>query len=125
MALTPAKKTGQFDSYQWNLTPQTSGILENYTNTISDVDQSLKILIEGLKDINEPSVVVFFGDHLPMLGNDFDVYKEAAISREKNTYAEYLNKYSVPFIVWITSRIPRKTSVFRRVFLAHIFWNAA
>jgi len=83
-----------------NLTPSTKAILENYTNIIADVDKSLEILIEGLKEIKEPTLVVFFGDHLPMLGNNFDVYREAGYFENEDTYEEYLKKYSVPILVW-------------------------
>jgi len=83
-----------------NLTASTKAILENYTNTIADVDKSLAILIEGLKEINEPTLVVFFSDHLPLLGNNYDVYIEAGYFEDENTYEDYLKKYSVPVLVW-------------------------
>ncbi|MHB8124291.1 MAG: LTA synthase family protein [Desulfitobacteriaceae bacterium] len=83
-----------------NLSPESKAILENYTETISDVDQSLKLLIEGLEQLSEPSLVVFFGDHLPMLGTNFNVYQEANFFQDESFYQDYLNKYSVPFIVW-------------------------
>lgn len=82
------------------LEPETRFILENYTNIISDVDKSLELLIEGLKMQNEPTMVVFFGDHLPMLGNDCEVYKEAGYFQNDSSYDDYLKKYSVPIIVW-------------------------
>lgn len=83
-----------------NISPSSKAILANYTQTISDVDQSLKLLIEGLEQLNEPSIVVFFGDHLPMLGTNFDVYSEANFFRDELNYQDYLNMYSVPFVVW-------------------------
>lgn len=83
-----------------DLSDQTQAILENYTNTIADVDQSLKVLIDGLKKLKEPPVVVFFGDHLPMLGNNFDVYREAHFFSDEDTQPDYLKKYSVPLVVW-------------------------
>ncbi|AET69965.1 phosphoglycerol transferase family protein, alkaline phosphatase superfamily [Desulfosporosinus orientis DSM 765] len=83
-----------------NLTKDSKAILENYTETISDVDQSLKLLIQGLEQINQPSIVVFFGDHLPMLGTNYDVYKEAHYFQDEITYEDYLNMHSVPFVVW-------------------------
>jgi phosphoglycerol transferase MdoB-like AlkP superfamily enzyme len=83
-----------------DLNPTTKTILENYTNIIADVDESLRLLIKGLEELGEPSLVVFFGDHLPMLGKDFDVYKEAGFFQGEDSYPEYLNKYSLPFIVW-------------------------
>lgn len=83
-----------------NLKQETKAILENYTNTIADVDYSLRLLIEGLESIEEPSIVVFFGDHLPLLGNDFDVYRETGYFSNDSTYEDYLKKYTVPFVVW-------------------------
>ena len=83
-----------------DLSQESKAILENYTQTISDVDQSLKLLIEGLEQSGEPSIVVFFGDHLPMLGTSFNVYKEANFFEDEINYQDYLNMYSVPFVVW-------------------------
>ena len=83
-----------------HLSPESKAILENYTNIVSDVDQSLKLLIEGLEQSSEPSIVVFLGDHLPMLGTSFNVYKEANFFQDEINYQDYLNMYSVPFVVW-------------------------
>ena len=83
-----------------NLSLESKAILENYTNIISDVDQSLKLLIEELKQSSEPSIVVFFGDHLPMLGTNFNVYKEANFFQDEINYQDYLNMHTVPFVIW-------------------------
>lgn len=83
-----------------DLRPETKAILENYTNIISDVDLSLKLLIEGLEQLGEPSAVVFFGDHLPMLGRDYDVYRETGFFLDESSYTDYLRKYTVPFVIW-------------------------
>ena len=83
-----------------DLSPESNAILENYTQIVSDVDQSLKLLIEDLEQSNEPSIVVFFGDHLPMLGANYNVYKEANFFQNEIEYQDYLNMYSVPFLIW-------------------------
>ncbi|WP_242976045.1 LTA synthase family protein [Desulfosporosinus sp. FKB] len=83
-----------------NLSPQSQAILDNYANKISDVDQSLKQLIDGLKQINQPTMVIFYGDHLPMLGDNYSVYKEAGFIKDGNSYQDYLNLHSVPFVTW-------------------------
>lgn len=75
-------------------------ILENYTNIIADVDKSLELLIEGLKAQKEPTMVVFFGDHLPMLGYSCEVYREAGYFFNEAIYEDYLKKYTTPIIVW-------------------------
>jgi len=83
-----------------DLSPESKAILENYTQTISDVDQSLKLLIKGLEQSSEPSILVFFGDHLPLLGTNFNVYKETNFFQDEINYQDYLNLYSVPFVIW-------------------------
>ncbi|UWG95604.1 sulfatase-like hydrolase/transferase [Dehalobacter sp. DCM] len=85
---------------QSNLTAESKNVLENYTNTLVDVDQSLKMLIDGLEAINEPTIVVFYGDHLPALGNNSEVYIESGYFQNNGDHAEYIKKYSVPFVIW-------------------------
>jgi phosphoglycerol transferase MdoB-like AlkP superfamily enzyme len=83
-----------------HLSPASQAILENYTNSVSEVDQSLKQLIEGLQQSNEPTEVIFYGDHLPMLGDDYNVYKEADFVKGDNTYEDYMKLHTVPFVTW-------------------------
>lgn len=83
-----------------DLKPETKAILENYTNIIADVDKSLELLIEGVKLIKEPTMIVFFGDHLPMLGKDMDVYREAGYIQNDYAYSDYCKKYSTPILAW-------------------------
>lgn len=83
-----------------NLSPSSQAMLDNYSNSIADVDQSLKQLIDGLKQIKEPTEVIFFGDHLPMLGENYSVYKEAGFIKGDNSFQDYINLHSVPFVTW-------------------------
>lgn len=83
-----------------NLSPASQAIMDNYTNSVSDVDQSLKQLIEGLEQSHEPTEVIFYGDHLPMLGDDYSVYKEAGFIKGDDSYQDYENLHSVPFVTW-------------------------
>ena len=82
------------------LSPASQAILENYTNSISEVDQALQQLIEGLKQSNEPTEVIFYGDHLPMLGDNYSIYKDAGFVAGDTTYEDYLKLHSVPFVTW-------------------------
>ena len=51
-----------------NLSAQAKSILETYTQGAHDADQSLQMMIDHFKDSDEPTMIVFYGDHLPMLG---------------------------------------------------------
>lgn len=83
-----------------NLTPESQALLDNYASTIHDVDKSLQQLIEGLQKTNQPTLVVFYGDHLPLLGDNYSVYKDAGFITDGNSYQDYLNLHSVPFVTW-------------------------
>lgn len=83
-----------------NLTAESQALLDNYVNTINDVDKSLQQLIEGLQKANQPTLVVFYGDHLPLLGDNYSVYKDAGFIKDGNSYEDYINLHSVPFVTW-------------------------
>jgi phosphoglycerol transferase MdoB-like AlkP superfamily enzyme len=51
--------------------------IESYTEGIKRTDEAFKLLVEQLEKIDEPTIVVFWGDHLPILGENFSIYKES------------------------------------------------
>ncbi|WP_071393446.1 LTA synthase family protein [Bacillus tuaregi] len=67
------------------LSPDSTATLESYTEGIRQADKALKILVDELEQLEEPTVIVFWGDHLPILGADLAIYKEAGFgdSNEK------------------------------------------
>lgn len=83
-----------------NLTLETKALLDNYANSINHVDKSLQALIEGLQKSNKPTLVVFYGDHLPLLGDNYSVYKDAGFISDGNSYEDYMSLHSVPFVTW-------------------------
>jgi len=76
-------------------------ILNLYTNLLKDVDDSIRLLIEGVKEIDEPTMVVIYGDHLPFLGEEYAVYRELDFFQgDLNNYEEYKKMYQTPLVVW-------------------------
>ncbi|MNI08300.1 Sulfatase [compost metagenome] len=76
------------------------GMLETLAQGVSDADNMLQDLVEYYSKANEPTVVVFFGDHLPALGDDYQVYKDTKYL-SGNDDPDFLNKmYRVPFVIW-------------------------
>ncbi len=59
------------------MTDSSTYLLNNYIQGLYYSDKSLERLINYLKTSDEPTLVVFFGDHLPMLGADFQIYRES------------------------------------------------
>jgi len=76
-------------------------IMQTYTQGIYDADKALGKLIDYCSNISKPMIVLFFGDHLPVLGKNYKVYKETGyISDYSPNYENEIKLTSVPFILW-------------------------
>ena len=77
-----------------NLLSSTETIeLKNYTQGVYDANKMYQKLVEYLKEQEEPTILVMFGDHLPLLGDSY------AATYKKNNLS-YLEYYSTPYIIW-------------------------
>jgi phosphoglycerol transferase MdoB-like AlkP superfamily enzyme len=89
------------------LSPALTSTLEVYTEGIRNSDEALQHLVDELQTINEPTIVVFWGDHLPILGANMGVYKEAGYDDENPDVNEY--KYSeTPLLVYSNYEIKQE-----------------
>lgn len=75
-------------------------ILDLYCQVLSETDDALRALIEGVEELEEPTMVVIYGDHLPMLGYDYAVYREANYFESRASYEDYLKLYTTPLLIW-------------------------
>ena len=76
-------------------------IIQTYGQGVFDAGLALEKLINYLQTKEEPTVVLFFGDHLPMLGENYKVYRDTNFiqgdsGKEENHYA----LHTVPFFLW-------------------------
>jgi len=85
-----------------NLSAESKQTLETYTQGVLDADSSFKQLINYFKDDKYPTMIVFFGDHLPFLGKDYLAYKEAGFihSSKQWTLEDHRLMKSVPALIW-------------------------
>lgn len=84
-----------------NLSEASKDILETYTEGVKDSDDALRYLIEYFETVDEPTIIVMFGDHLPMLGDAYSVYKEANfVSEEVTSLEDTKNLHLTPLVVW-------------------------
>lgn len=74
-------------------------MINTYGTGILHSDNTLKSLMKDISELNEPTLVVFFGDHLPNLGN---VYVELGYLKnmENKTLSEELKMKQTPLVVW-------------------------
>jgi len=84
--------------------------VERYLNLINISDTQLERLITYFEGQEEPTVVVFFGDHQPKLPNAF--YK-ALFGKNNNslTDEELMEKYKTPFIIWANYDIEEQENI--------------
>ena len=91
-------------------TPAASGwseaschILNNYLDGISDTISELTRFTGELEQLDRPTVLVFFGDHKPWLGNDAAVYQELGVDLQPETLTGFSNYYATPYLIWANS----------------------
>ena len=85
------------------LPPETQPYLNYYTDIANNIDEELGRLIENLEQRDEPSIVVFFGDHYPAFPNGNELYgaNGAGIVEDMlNNYDDYIATHKVPYFVW-------------------------
>lgn len=99
------------------LSSEAKDILETYAQGLMDADLSLKALVDHFDKSKEPTVIAFFGDHLPMLGEDYMVYRETGFYKNDASYSEYRNMYSVPVVVWSNYPLKKEKIDFNASFL--------
>lgn len=77
------------------------GKLTSYATGIRDADAALGKLIDYFDNIDDPTIIVFFGDHLGNLGNINESYVKGGYFKNDASDPEYYAKiYSTPFIAW-------------------------
>lgn len=74
--------------------------LATYFHGLRDVDRELGRLVDYLKKVDRPVILVYYGDHLPHLPPEPDVLKNIGyLSSDKD-----LKKYRPPFFIWANER---------------------
>lgn len=81
--------------------------LTTYTQGLYDADQMLGSLAEWIDRRERPTVLVFFGDHMPTLGSNLLAYNESGLfhSWDGLTQEELLKMYATPFLVYSNRRL--------------------
>ncbi|MED1559739.1 LTA synthase family protein [Bacillus paramycoides] len=80
--------------------------LETYTEGLRRSDEALQYLIEQLDNLDRPTLLVFFGDHLPSLGTNKSLYKETGYITNEKTPSERLAMAQTPLLMYANFDIP-------------------
>ncbi|MGX8699057.1 MAG: sulfatase-like hydrolase/transferase, partial [bacterium] len=77
-------------------------MLSVYAEGVRDADAMLRELTEYFDSREEPVVLLFFGDHLPNLGDNFAAYRALGIPiGEGESIATTLFTYETPYVLWV------------------------
>lgn len=72
---------------------------EQYFSIMQASDQALRELITYFSRVEEPTLIVFFGDHQPSVESEFiEALKEKPL--DKLNLAEVQSRYVTPFFIW-------------------------
>lgn len=91
-----------YDNFKQEITitdNHTSPTADQYLSLVKKTDEAFAYLVDYFKKVDEPTIIVMFGDHQPSLGSDFydSLYGKTS---GKLTREELLKKYITPFIIW-------------------------
>ena len=94
--------SGEYDNFETDVfLTEYSGFsqTEEYLSLIKISDQAFAYLLDYFSGIEEPTMIVMFGDHQPSVENEF---YEALYGKPLSelTSEEQINQYITPFIIW-------------------------
>ncbi len=74
--------------------------LSQYLSLIKRTDEAVEMLITRLKSFDEPTIVVFFGDHQPGDWVSAALLRQKGVSIDQTDVTEREKYYTVPFFIW-------------------------
>lgn len=82
------------------MSEDSKNILEYFSDNMVQMDKELTRMIEKMNALEEKVMIIYYGDHLPLLGLNYQVYKEAGYFANDLAYEDYLKMYSTPLMIW-------------------------
>lgn len=89
-------------SIKTKLSDSSNYFLKNYVQGIYLSDIELQRLVDYLKQSDEPTILMFYGDHLPMLGEDYQAYRESDFVGDESSeeLQTDIRMMGVPYLLW-------------------------
>lgn len=85
--------------------PDTKIHFNNFLNGLSETDKSLSLLIDKLKKRDKETILLFYGDHLPVVNQDVAFYEESLWSKGKfDSWKYYYDLSKSPGFIWSNKR---------------------
>ena len=73
-----------------------------YTQGVHDADVAFSELVDYFRNVSEPTIIVIYGDHLPLLGAEGRPYTDTGFvaKEEKFKHTNHPQLYKTPYVVW-------------------------
>jgi len=85
----------------YGMEDSTYEMINSYLYGLRESDRALGYLVSELKNLDEPVVLLYFGDHLPFLNSDYEGYKALNFNIGQGKGVEaFVNHYSTPYFIW-------------------------
>lgn len=83
------------------LTSDQNDILRSYAQGIYDADKQLKKIYDYIQTMKEPTILIFYGDHLPYLKQDdgFDLYSKFSYFNTGDDKTDTFRKYNTQCLI--------------------------
>lgn len=88
------------------LTAEENQRLTTYANGIKDSDEALEKLIQYFSQVEEPTIIVMYGDHLPALDENYALYEKLHYIDGTFDKEDCSKLYQTPFIIWNNYNLP-------------------
>ena len=84
--------------------------VNRYLSLVKNTDEATEYLLEYLKELDEPTIVVMFGDHYPDLPVEFEEFITGA-KKEDLSLEDRVRYYETPFFIWTNYDTETETDV--------------
>ena len=105
--------TSAYDNFTPDITVEGSDSfqLSTYLSLVKLSDAALERLINYFSEVEEETVIVFFGDHQPTDSVVQDIWELNGVDPDDLTEEQECLRYQVPFVVWANYDIEEQTDV--------------
>ena len=81
------------------LTDYEKGVLASYATGVRDADAALKYLIDYFSKVSDPTIIVFYGDHMPALDQN-TLRAGGYITGDPDSPENVEKLHSTPYVIW-------------------------
>ena len=85
------------------LPAETCHIFNNYLHGVNITISAMTTMAQTLEEMDQPVVLVLFGDHKPWGGNGNSAYGGAGASFDLSTREGFYEYYATPYLIWANS----------------------